>query len=208
MAMATGILVSACLSPPTTREVVSRRCKPSLSTLCVRSFHRGVSFSPSVNTLMASFTKLLQRRNPFRSSNNVIPTSCDSKEEKYASARLGVPIFVFTTYSFTSSNKLSPPHNHHINTLSLLSSSFFPNFLPPPFYSKILGVSNSVIVLFAVLGAAFSHFFGHRPRYHRISSSAGRVERMVGSQPPPACCYASHMISTVYRVRSRGALGE
>ena len=34
------------------------------------------------------------------------------------------------------------------------------------------------------------------------------VEKMVGSQPPPACCHASHMISTVYRACSRGALGE
>ena len=34
------------------------------------------------------------------------------------------------------------------------------------------------------------------------------VEKMVGSQPPPACCHASHMISTLYRACSRGALGE
>ena len=31
-------------------------------------------------------------------------------------------------------------------------------------------------MLFAVLGAAISRFFGHRPRHHRISSSAGRAD--------------------------------
>ena len=34
------------------------------------------------------------------------------------------------------------------------------------------------------------------------------VEKMVGSQPPPACCHARHMITTLYRACSRGALGE
>ena len=35
-----------------------------------------------------------------------------------------------------------------------------------------------------------------------------RVLEVIGSQPPPARCHASHSFSTVYRVCSREALGE
>ena len=34
------------------------------------------------------------------------------------------------------------------------------------------------------------------------------VERMVGSQPPPACCHASHILFHYIEDYSRGALGE
>ena len=34
------------------------------------------------------------------------------------------------------------------------------------------------------------------------------VERMVGSQPPPACCHASHILFYYIEDCSRGALGE
>ena len=40
------------------------------------------------------------------------------------------------------------------------------------------------------------------------SQSVVGVEKMVGSQPPPACCHVNHMINTLYRACSRGALGE
>ena len=36
----------------------------------------------------------------------------------------------------------------------------------------------------------------------------GSVERMVGSQPPPACCHASHILFYYIEDCSRGALGE
>ena len=51
--------------------------------------------------------------------------------------------------------------------------------------------------------------FAKLPQFQQVCFDRGEsVERMVGSQPPPACCHASHILFYYIEDCSRGALGE